>query len=91
MKFAIAWTLPAELSKAGIGRFLETGALPPKGVKMIGRWHSLDAAHGFIIAESTDPKAVFAWVAEWTELVSFTVTPVLDDDDAAAVWKSIRK
>jgi hypothetical protein len=91
MKVAVTWTIPADLSKTAIARFLDTGAPPPAGVTMIGRWHGLDGAHGFIIAESADPKAIFAWIAEWTELVNFTVTPVLDDSEAVGVWQSIRK
>lgn len=91
MKVAVKWTLPAELSKTAIKRFLDSGAPPPAGVTMIGRWHALDGGHGFIIAESTDPKAIFAWVAEWTDVVDFTVTPVLDDAEAASVWQSVRK
>lgn len=91
MKFAVTWTLASEQSRTAIGRFLDTGAPPPGGVNMIGRWHSLDGAHGFIIAESADPLAVFAWVAEWTDVVNFTVTPVLGDAEAAGVWQSVRK
>lgn len=91
MKVAVTWTIPAELSKTAIKRFLDTGAPPPAGVNMLGRWHSLDGAHGFTIAESADPKAIFAWIAEWTDVVNFTVTTVLDDGEAAGVWQNARK
>jgi Protein of unknown function (DUF3303) len=39
MKFVITWSVPAESYQAAIKKFLETGAQPPAGVKMLGRYH----------------------------------------------------
>ena len=39
-------------------RFKETGAPPPKGVTMQGRWHSAAGHVGFLVAESSDAVAI---------------------------------
>ena len=49
MKFMVTFTgEPAEF-KAAVSRFLQTGAPPPEGVKMLGRWHG--PYTGWIIAD----------------------------------------
>ena len=32
--------------------------------------------------ESTDPKAMYRWTAQWADLLPLTVTPCLEDADA---------
>ena len=60
-------------------RFIRTGALPPEGVEMVGRWHSVEGNRGFLLAETEDPQAIARWLQGWTDLVSFELSPVLDD------------
>jgi hypothetical protein len=91
MKDMISWTVPPTTYKATIARFLETGGAPPKGVKMLGRWHSMTDARGFAIAESTDPKALFLWQAQWADLIPMAVSPCLEDEDAGEVLASLGK
>ena len=69
--------------------FWETGGAPPKGVKMLGRWHG--SGSGFALAECKDGKALFEWTAEWSDLLEFTVHPVVEDRDGAAVLKRVYK
>lgn len=61
-------------------RFKETGAPPPDGVDMTGRWHSVAGNRGFLVAESDSADGIAQWLQEWTELISFDVTPVLTDE-----------
>lgn len=61
-------------------RFKETGAPPPSGVRMLGRWHSTEGNRGFLVAETDDAGAVATWLHDWTDLLSFEVTPVLTDE-----------
>jgi hypothetical protein len=44
------WTTPQEHLKEVIARFKETGGAPPKGVKMIGRWHDTNQRRGVVVA-----------------------------------------
>jgi hypothetical protein len=40
---------------------------------------------GCAVVETSDAKALYAWVAEWSEFLPVETTPVLEDADAAAV------
>ena len=84
MKFMVTWTVPQGTFNAAVARFLETGGAPPEGVKMLGRWHGMNG-QGFAISESSDPKAMYRWVAQWSDLLPLTVTPCLEDADAGEV------
>src|SRR5258705_1209625 len=88
MKFISAWSVPQGTFNAAVARFLETGGAPPEGVKMLGRWHGMDG-QGFAISESTDPKAMYRWTAQWADLLPLTVTPCLEDADAAGGMRSL--
>ena len=90
MKFLVSWTLPQATYNAATDRFLTNGGLPPAGVKMIGRWHGMSGG-GCLIAETNDPKALYTWLAQWSDVLPFQTTPVLEDADAAEVMQSIRK
>ena len=73
-KYIISWTVPQATFNAAVARFLETGGAPPKGVTMLGRWHAMNG-QGFAISESTDAKAMYQSVSEWSDFLSLTVTP----------------
>jgi Domain of unknown function (DUF3303) len=81
MKFISTWSVPQGTFNAAVARFLETG-------KMLGRWHGMDGK-GFAISESTDPKAMYRWTAQWADLLPLTVTPCLEDADAGEVMASL--
>ena len=90
MKFLVSWSLPPATFRPAVARFLETGGMPPAGVNMIGRWHGLSGA-GCAVVESNDPKALYAWIAEWSEFLPLQTTPVLEDADAGAVLATLYK
>jgi hypothetical protein len=90
MKYIVSWTLPQSTYHAAVARFLEAGGLPPAPVKMIGRWHGMSGS-GFAIVDTTDIKALYAWVAEWSDLLPLNTTPCLEDADAGAVLKSLKR
>jgi hypothetical protein len=46
---------------------------------------------GFAISESTDAKAMYRWVAQWSDLLPLTVTPCVEDADAGEVIASLSK
>jgi len=90
MKYIVSWSLPHATFNTAVGRFLQAGGLPPAGVKMIGRWHGMNG-HGFAVVETTDAKALYAWVAEWSDLMPIQTTPCLEDADAGAVLKGLKR
>ena len=89
MKYITSWTLPQGTYNAAIARFLEAGGLPPAGVNLIGRWHGMSGG-GFAVVETTDAKALYAWVAEWSDVIPIETTPCLEDADAGEVLKSVK-
>lgn len=85
MRFHITYEFVPQERNQAQHRFKETGAPPPEGVTMLGRWHSAAGCKGFMIAESTDAVAISKWTQEWTDLISFEITPVLTDEEVGEV------
>jgi len=85
MKFMVTWSTEPIHQKEAVARFLKTGGGPPAGVKMLGRWHV--SGGGFVLAETNDVKAIYEWTGQWSDLLDFAVTPVLEDAEAAEVFK----
>jgi hypothetical protein len=85
MIFHIMYQLSPERRSEAQGRFKKTGALPPAGVTMMGRWHCVEGLRGFIVAESSDAEAIAKWIQGWTDLLSFEIAPVINDEEFARV------
>lgn len=85
MNFMVVWTFKPDHSKDAIARFQETGGMPPAGVRMIARWHDVAGGRGFAITETDDPVAASKWCHDWTDLLSFEVIPVLNDEQLGQV------
>jgi hypothetical protein len=49
------------------------------------------SSQGFAVVETTDAKVLYAWVAEWSEFLPLTTTPCLEEADAGAVSKSLKR
>ena len=85
MLFVTHWTCSPENLKAVVARFKETGGVPPKGVKMIGRRHDVTQWRGLTVAEADDASAIASRSYQWSDLPEFATYPVLDDAGAAKV------
>jgi uncharacterized protein DUF3303 len=90
MKFLVQWSLPQATYRSALARFLKAGGMPPAGVTLVGRWHGM-SGNGCAVVETSDPKALYAWFAEWSEFLPIETTPVLEDADAGAVLSSMFK
>ena len=84
MKHMITWTIPPENYKAAVKRFLKSGGPATKGMKSLGRWHAAGSTRGFHLVEGTD-AAIAEHNAEWADLLTMEVMPVIEDDVAGAV------
>ncbi len=89
MKFMVTWKIPPTQMASAVARFLKTGGPPPKGVKMLGRWHG--AGSGFALADSKDGKALYEWITEWSDVLDMSVQPVVEDRETAAVLRRVYK
>ena len=85
MKYISSWTLPTgEDYRTAVAQFLKDGGMPPAGVTMIGRWHGTNGK-GFMVAESDDAKAMYAYFAQWQEVFNIESTMAVDDEEASEV------
>ena len=85
MQFLVSWTIKPEHRDAATARLVETGGLPPGGAKMLGRWHFAESREGFLIAESDDAIAMSKWTYAWSDLLSFRIVPIVDDEGFKSV------
>jgi len=87
MKFMMTfdWTPDTKARAEAIARFRNTGGLPPKGARLLGRWTRADFSGGFDLLESDDAKAMTEFALMWSDLMQLTMVPVLDDEALAQV------
>jgi hypothetical protein len=90
MKFIVGWKIPKTSVLSAQARFLQTGGAPPAGVKMVGRWHGMSGG-GFLVAETSDAKALYAWLEQWNDLLEFETTPCLEDAEAGEVLAAAKR
>jgi hypothetical protein len=91
MKFAVKWSIPqdkwVQILKVWTAMTPAQRADAGPGVKLVGRWHDVNARSGVLILESSDPAAVGLYLNQWNTLCDLEVAPVLDDEESAAVGK----
>jgi len=83
MFFVSSYTIAPENRNAAEERFRKSGGKPPKGIKMIGRWHSASGGRGVNVFEADDPQAIATWAEQWTDLITFDIYPAIDDSGLA--------
>jgi hypothetical protein len=99
MKFMLTfdWSPDKETRDEVIERFREAGALPPEGVKLLGRWTRADLSGGFDILETDDAQKLFEYAYMWGTFMDLEIVPVLDDQElkraleSATKWKPLFK
>ena len=87
MQFMVTYSIDIPQRDAAEARFLETGAIPPEGAQMIGRWHCTGERRGVMILESDDMTVVTKFMRQWNDVLNFQITPVVNDEQLAAVMK----
>ena len=85
MHFVVNYEFTPGTRNEGQARFKEGGGLPPDGVTMLARWHHVGGHSGFVIAESSSVVAIGKWMQEWTDLLTFSVTPIMTDEEVQEV------
>ncbi len=89
MLFMVMFPLTHHAYQERISRFLETGAPPPEGVTIKGRWFTASHSKGFMLAEADDSKPLFRFVSEWADIMDFVIEPVVTDEEAGTVLKEM--
>ena len=82
------WNPNTETRAEAVERFRKTGALPPEGVKLLGRWTRADFSGGFDLLERGDAKKLFEFAYMWGTLMELEIIPVLDDQELKAALEN---
>jgi len=64
-------------------RFEEKGRLAPDGLVYVSSWVDESLARCFQLMETHDRELIDHWIANWEDLVSFEVYPVITSAEAA--------
>jgi hypothetical protein len=88
MKFMMTfdWEPDSKTRGEAIERFRKTGGLPPRGVKLLGRWTRADLSGGYNLLETDDPTAIAEFSMMWSDLMTHRIVPVLDDSALSDVF-----
>ena len=85
MKFIVQWNGQPTAQPSAVERFMKTGgALPPDGIKMLARWHSIGELSGFAIIESDSTAPMAAWMLQWGDIFTFRIMPAVTDEELGA-------
>jgi len=85
MIYMSIYTFRPENRNAVVARFKETGGAPPAGIKMLARWHDVGGCKGYTIYEADDAMPPATWAYRWTDLMTFEVIPLINDDQLVKV------
>ena len=64
-------------------RFRERGRLAPSGLTYVSSWVDDELRICFQLMETSDRALIDEWIANWRDLVSFEVYPVIESAEAA--------
>ena len=88
------WKVKDGKMKEAVKKFLSTNAPLPTGATIEGRYHAPGSQQGWLVVRTEDLKLVYEHASEWGELLNWTITPVLPDQDAGAacakVWSNVK-
>jgi hypothetical protein len=91
MLFMMEWKFKSYQgnAEAGYKKFLATGAPMPEGCKLVGRWHAPGSGNGWLIADTDDIAHCYEHASEWAELLEWTTTPILTDEQAGGIVSKV--
>ena len=92
MKFMLTFSFkPDKRRDEAIARFKKTGAQPPKGAKLLGRWVRADFSGGFDLLEGDDVQALTEFALRWNDVTELAIVPVLEDAQLSEVLRRLEK
>jgi Protein of unknown function (DUF3303) len=65
-------------------RFAEKGRMMPPGLEYLDSWIDGSLTRCWQLMETEDPGLFDAWTANWTDLMTFEIAPVVDSAEAAS-------
>ena len=76
------------MAKEVAARFAEIGNEPLEGEKLLTRWYDVAGGRGFAVIETDDAAIIAKHNRLWTDLLTFEVVPVINDEQLAAIRAS---
>jgi len=64
-------------------RFRDRGRMAPEGLRYVSSWIDERLERCFQLMETSDPKLLDEWIANWSDIVNFEVYPVISSTEAA--------
>jgi hypothetical protein len=91
MKFMVtfSWQPDPQQRAEGVARFQKLGAQVPGGARLVGRLTRADLGGGFVLLEAEDARALAEFCYAWSDLMSLSVTPVVDDEGLGRVFSAV--
>jgi hypothetical protein len=71
-------------------RFAKCGRLAPPGVEYVSSWVDESLTKCFQIMKAESRERIEEWIANWNDIVSFEVIPVITSAEAAERVASLR-
>jgi hypothetical protein len=90
MLFMTIYTWEPEQRNEIVKRRIQKGRLIPEGVKVLGEWSDLGGGRGFLLVESSDPKALMSGSRAWFDLMKMEAVPVMDTEESLRLAKSAK-
>lgn len=91
MKFITTWALIPGSTKEAVDKFLAGEAAPQPGVKLLGRWHNVDASGGYSLYETDNAVALHKGASIWADLLEISTVAVIEDAEAGANFAALFK
>jgi hypothetical protein len=83
MQFMVVETFRNQDAKAVYRRLRDNGRMMPENLKFVSSWVSADLGRCFQLMEADDITLLQCWIAEWSDLMSFEIVPVVPGKDTA--------
>jgi hypothetical protein len=83
MLFMVIETFLNHDAKAIYGRLRDKGRQMPEGLTFIDSWVSVELGRCFQLMETNEVTLLQRWIAEWSDLMSFEVVPVVQSRQTA--------
>ena len=83
MLFMVIETFHNNDAKAIYGRLRDKGRQMPEGLTFIDSWVSVELGRCFQLMETNEVTLLQRWIAEWSDLMSFEVVPVVQSRQTA--------
>lgn len=83
MKYMVIERFKSGGPEAVYERFARRGRMLPKGLVYLDSWVTRDRSVCYQLMETDDAALFGLWIAAWSDLVDFTVEPVMSSKEAA--------